>query len=220
MTTHPDALTAFPETVRAARRALALAPVDAASFKRPLSTCDVARCHGACCSDGVPLDAEETRVLGTLALTESAAFAAMGLDPGSLVASAEPGGAGHTGIRARAPGERSPRHPASVPDTACAMLTPAGFCGLQVLAVDRGLGPWFWKPMTCWLHPIAADATGIRLPPEGVSRERAYREGSFASVTECSRAGADPAAASLVLERELRFLGQLIGRDLEGEAAG
>lgn len=217
MTQTPDELTAFPETVRAARRALAAAPFDAASLRRPLSMCDVARCHGACCSDGVPLDPEEAQVLGKLVRTEHAAFRAMGLEPEAMVASAEHGGAGHTGIRMRAAGERSPRHPASVPDTACAMLTPEGLCGLQVLSVDRGRNPWYWKPMTCWLHPIAADETGIRLPPEGLSRERAYREGSFASVTECSRAGADAKPAYEVLGRELDFLSALIQRDLRRE---
>ena len=216
MTSRPDGPpgTAFPETVRAARAALRTAPVDDASFERPLSPCDVARCHGACCSDGVPLNAEEARVLARLAVDEAPALRAMGLQPTSLVASAEPGGAGHTGIRGREAGERSPRHPASVPDTACAVLTPDGLCGLQVLAVDRGLHPWHWKPMTCWLHPIAADGSGIRLPPEGISRERAYRDGGYASVTECSRAGADARPARDVLRRELEYLGALIGRDL------
>lgn len=215
MTSHPqDLRTAYPGTVRAARAELAEAPVDRASFERPLSLCDVARCHGACCSDGAPLNEEETAVLAALVLAESPAFRGMGLVPETLVASAEPGGAGHTGIRSREPGERSPRHPASVPDTACAMLTSEGFCGLQVLAVDRGHHPWFWKPMVCWLHPVAADATGIRLPPEGLTRERAYREGSFASVTECSRGGEGARPAREVLAPELGFLGALIGRPL------
>lgn len=210
----PHDITAFPGTVRSARTALADVPLDAASFERPLSPCDVARCHGACCSDGVPLNAEETAVLARLAVEEAPAFRAMGLTPASLVATAEPGGVGHTGLRPREAGERSPRHPDSVPDTACAMLTPDGLCGLQVLAVDRGRHPWHWKPMTCWLHPIAADASGIRLPAEGISRERAYRDGGFASVTECSRAGAGARPAREVLRPELEFLGRLIDRPL------
>lgn len=196
---------------------MALAPLDARSFERPLSSCDVLRCHGACCSDGAPLNAEEAQVLADLAEQEAPAFRAMGLKPGSLVAQSERGGAGHTGIRPREAGERSPRHPPSVPDTACAMLTGDGFCGLQVLAVDRGLHPWHWKPMVCWLHPVAADASGIRLPAEGITRERAYRDNSFASVTECSRAGAAPRPAHEVLAPELALLGELIGRDLAAE---
>lgn len=210
----PHAATAYPDTERAARAALAAAPVDEASFDRPLSPCDVARCHGACCSDGVPLNAEEARVLARLAVDEAPALRELGLDPARLIASTEPGGPGHTGIRRRAIGERSPRHPDSVPDTACAALTPEGRCGLQVLAVERGHHPWHWKPMTCWLHPIAADASGIRLPPDGISRERAYRDGGFASVTECSRAGADARPAREVLRAELDFLGALLARDL------
>jgi hypothetical protein len=62
---------------------------------------------------------------------------------------------------------------------------------------------------------VHADPSGIRLPPEGVSRARAYREGSFASVTECSRAGAAPRPAYEVLARELQFLGVLIARELD-----
>lgn len=212
--------TAYPGTLADARERLADAPVDQASFDRPLSLCDVVRCHGACCSDGTPLNAEEATVLSELIANAPEAFRALGLDPERLVATAEPGGEGHTGIRPRAPGERSPRHPASVPDTACAMLTADGYCGLQVLAVDRGLHPWFWKPMVCWLHPVAADETGIRLPSEGISRALAYQDGGFASVTECSTAGENARPAREVLVHELSFLGEIIGRDLLGEEEG
>lgn len=209
--------TAFPETVRRARAALSHSPLDAASFARPLSACDVARCHGACCSDGAPLNAEEVAVLSRLAVDEAAGLTELGLVPDRLIAATEQGGAGHTGLRMREVGERSPRHPASVPDTACAALTHDGLCGFQVFAVNTGRHPWFWKPMICWLHPVKADETGIRLPPEGISRDQAYLEGSFASVTECSRAGAGAKAAAEILSPELGFLGELLGRDLIDE---
>lgn len=209
--------TAFPETVRTARAELARAPLEVASFARPLSACDVARCHGACCSDGAPLNSEEVTVLSRLAACEAPALTALGLVPDHLVAAAELGGAGHTGLRMRDPGERSPRHPESVPDTACAALTRDGLCGFQVLAVQKGMHRWFWKPMVCWLHPISADASGIHLPAEGISRDRAYRDGSFASVTECSRAGTGARPAVDVLADELSFLGVLIGRDVREE---
>jgi hypothetical protein len=52
------------------------------------------------------------------------------------------------------------------------------------------------------------------LPAEGISRERAYRDGGFASVTECSRAGAEARPAREVLRPELEFLGRLIDRPL------
>ena len=88
MQTNP-APTAFPETVRRARAELSHAPLDVASFARPLSVCDVARCHGACCSDGAPLNAEEVTVLSRLAMEEAAGLTALGLVPDRLVAAAE-----------------------------------------------------------------------------------------------------------------------------------
>ena len=71
--------------------------------------------------------------------------------------------------------------------------------------------------MICWLHPVKADESWIRLPPEGVGRDEAYREGGYASVTECSRAGIDAHVAAEILQPVLGFLGELLGRDLNAE---
>lgn len=159
-------------------------------------------------------------MLGALADEEHEAFVAMGVRADRLVAVSEPGGPGHTGLRSRHPTERPDdglTEGLALPDTTCAAMLDDGRCAFQVLAIARGRHPWYWKPMICWLHPVVADAEGIRLLPEGVSRERAYRERTFATVTPCSLGDPGADRASRTLRPELEFLGGLIGRDLRAE---
>lgn len=200
-----------------ARATLGTAPLDHASFHRPLSRCDLAECRGACCTDGAPLDAEEARVLGELAVREAAAFVRMGLRPDRMVALTELGGVGHTGVRTRQEDERPVDRSLGLPPTTCAAMLSDGRCAFQALSVEQGRHPWYWKPMVCWLHPIVAAPEGIRLLSAGVSRDRAWREGTFASVTPCSLAGAHAAPAARTLAPELDVLGAMIGRDLRAE---
>jgi hypothetical protein len=209
--------TAFTEGAERARALLGTAPLDHASFRRPLSRCDLAECRGACCTDGAPLDAEEARVLGALAVREAPAFERMGLRPDRLVALTELGGVGHTGVRTRQDDEQPADRSLGLPATTCAAMLSDGRCAFQTLSVEQGRHPWFWKPMVCWLHPIVAEPAGIRLLSAGVSRDRAWREGTFASVTPCSLAGKHAAPAARTLAPELDVLGAMIGRDLRAE---
>ena len=243
----PDAPSlAFPATARALRDAFADAPLDAASFARPLVPCALARCRGTCCTEGVTLNAEEALVLRALVRREGQALRALApAMPAVPIVAADAAidGAGDDGA-AGAPPESwdddddhddAPARTALVPrayhgvvagypphfrDAACAFLMPDARCALQALAVARGRHPWHWKPLACWLHPIALGADGIRLPDAASDAHAA--DGGFASATFCGR-GTLPAApgarpAHLVLADELDALGALLGRDLRAEA--
>lgn len=111
-------------------------------------------------------------------------------------------------------------YPAHFGDVACAFLMPDARCALQALAEARGHHPWHWKPLACWLHPIALGGDALRLPDGATDRyaDGAGRAGGFASCTPCGRTGDGGAPAREVLAPELQALGALLGRDLVAEA--
>src|SRR5690606_34693211 len=91
---------------------------------------------------------------------------------------------------------------------------------LQKLAMARGLHPWHWKPIACWLHPLHIDARGTLRIPVGRHDELAGKDyPGFAAFTGCGRDRANGTPAASILRGELDALGRTIGRDLAGEAA-
>ena len=223
---------AFPATAHAVREAFGSTPVDAASFARPLTRCALADCQGTCCTEGVTLNAEEAMVLRALVRREGAALRALApampeepIVHESIDASTDEGD-----DEADAPARTAlvPRryhgvvagYPAHFHDAACAFLTPDARCALQALADARGRPSWYWKPLACWLHPIALGADAIRLPDAASDRHAAASggEGGFASATPCGRAAARGRPAHEVLAPELHALGALLDRDLAAEA--
>lgn len=205
--------TAFPATARALREACGDAPLDAASFAVPLRPCALAACRGTCCTHGVTLNAEEALVIRQVVARRGEALRAVApaLPAAPLVR--EPDGVVRTALLPRAMHATVVGYPAHFPDAACAFLAPDARCALQVLAEAEGRHPWHYKPLACWLHPIAVGADGIRLPDEAHDPH----PGGFASCTPCGRAlpGAPRARpAGEVLARELAHLGAWLGRPL------
>ncbi|MEM0895582.1 MAG: hypothetical protein AAGJ79_01760 [Verrucomicrobiota bacterium] len=107
--------------------------------------------------------------------------------------------------------------PAHFPETRCVFLDEQHRCVWQRLSVDSRKEPWFWKPISCWMHPLR-----IRKEGEGefvLTLNRAGESG-FESETPCGKAlmkGGEPAWK--VLEEELKWLGDIGGRDILGEIA-
>ena len=191
--------------------------MDAASFTRPLARCDLARCRGTCCAEGVYLNPELASVVEKLARRYPAELAALGLDlTAPLVELDETPGelpAARTRRRPHPFHELVPDYPYHFPDTACALLTADARCALQVVAELEGRHPWHYKPPACWLHPISAGRDGIRLHD---ALSDPY-PGGFTSATHCGRTAACGRPAGEVLAPELAFLGTLLDRDLLAE---
>ena len=207
--------TGFPGTARAIRERCAEAALDARSFARPLAPCALATCRGTCCTHGVTLNAEETLVVTQLLARAGDALRAFvpDLPDAPLVRDAD--GVVRTARKPRAYHGVVPDYPAHFPDTACAFLGPTSECGLQNLADARGLHPWTYKPLACWLHPIRLSAEAIVLVDDASDAER------FVSCTGCARTprtGGQPARE--VFAAELAHLGRWLDRDLLTEARG
>jgi hypothetical protein len=223
--------TAFPATAGAARGAFGDAPLDAASFARPLARCALGDCRGTCCTEGVTLNAEEAMVLRALVRREGPALRALApdmpeapivpLDDTAVEEDADDGedGPARTALVPRRYHGVVAGYPAHFADAACAFLTPDARCALQALADARGRPAWYWKPLACWLHPIAL-GDAIALPDAASDRHADGAGGGFASCTPCGRTACGGAPARDVLAPELRALGALLGRDLVAEAGG
>lgn len=193
--------------------------LDEDSLERPLRRCDLARCGGACCYDGVYLSSEEAEVIRALVRDEDEAFRALGLDlPEKVVVYGSwPGIASGPKTAVRPAPERRgmPDYPVHFAATSCVFLLPDARCGLQVLASERGLHPWHWKPVTCWMHPLAivdqADGKALlTLPDEDSDPQRTEDYDGFACRTGCGRTEAeDGAPAREVLAEEIAVVRSL-----------
>lgn len=220
------AITAYPETLAWLGATVSSMEVDSEALQRPLRRCDLAVCRGTCCHDGVYLGPEEAEVLREVVSEARSELEAMGLElpPQPVVYGSWRGtiSGPKTAVRAEPKHGLVEGYPTHFPETACVFLLADARCALQSLAMDRGLPPWFYKPLTCWMHPLALDGVEedrpvLTLHDEANDPQRFPDYDGFASRTHCGRtcAGGDPAWR--VLEEELGFLGKLGSRDLVGE---
>ena len=90
--------------------------------------------------------------------------------------------------------------------------------------MDQGRGPWFDKPLTCWIHPIVVMPVTrersrplVTLVTSENDPQKTQGYPGFASCTHCGRPDEDGKRARQVLSAELEMLGNISGRDILGE---
>lgn len=200
-----------------------------------LSPCSIeGGCRAACCTKGVSMVRSEAERItefvaahpGHFAHLKRVGRAIVPLDtlgkPGlSQTEVVTPRGIGRKGLyRAALEGQRvTPQDNAG---SMCVFALPDARCSLQVAAVSLGLHKWEFKPMSCWLFPLASvvveDKDGCRyyrLDHAGAVNEK-YGE------YRCSRL--DPAgrpAAELLSEEIEYYRTEFIGAQSAGaDSAG
>lgn len=222
-------LTLHRDTAMELGRQLQEARVDHAAFEQFLRPCELNQCRATCCHDGVCLSSAEAAALKPLLVKHADAFRSYGLDvaaePGF---EARPGGSSwKTTTRSAITDKLATDYPPHFPRTRCVFLDSQHRCMWQRLAMDQALPAWFYKPVTCWMHPVAL-RLGTRDDPRPVltlaspaddPQRRAGYPG-FASCTHCGRPDPDGQPARLVLEGELRQLSALASRDFVAELNG
>ena len=213
-------LTFFPETASALGSVAREAAVDYSTFETPIQRCDLDRCKATCCHDGVYLSREEAAkltVIGSKALERTAHL------PTALFLTRGANGKVKTQTVPASNSQLADDYPTHFPTTRCIFLDTAGRCSLQLLAVEEGRHPWFYKPMTCWLHPVLLQQPGrgerpvLKLPELEDDPQSSPDYPGFSSCTHCGRCEPDGQAAHEVLGEELSFLSQLAGRNLRNE---
>ncbi len=222
------AITAFPETLAWLGEAVSALEIDVAALQRPLRRCDLAVCAGTCCHDGVYLGPEEAGAVRRIVEESRVELEGMGLGlPEQVVVygSWQDAVSGpKTAVR------HQPKHgvvedyPAHFPETACVFLLADARCALQALATRRGLPPWYYKPVTCWMHPLSIegideDRPVLTLHDEENDPQRFPGYDGFVCRTPCGATCAGGEPAWKVLAQELEYLGSLGGRNLAEEIA-
>lgn len=196
--------------------------MDHEAFAPRIAACRLENCRATCCHDGVWLSEEEARTLSALAGEHADLFRSWGVDlPDEPILPA--GREWKTATREARPGELAGDYPAHFPRTRCVFLDPQHRCAWQRLAVECGRDPWFWKPLTCWIHPLLIRSGGsgsrptLTLPSPETDNQRRPGYPGFSSCTHCGRPDSSGQPAGDTLRPELVRLGSICGRDLAAE---
>lgn len=216
-------LTCYVETAADLARQLQEAEVDHLAFERPMRPCVLAECMATCCHDGVHVSASEARVIWELLAEHAPLLATYGDDlPLHPLEEAKSQGQWKTRVRSARDSELAMDYPKHFPRTRCVFLDQQHRCKLQRLAVDTGRSPWFYKPLTCWMHPILLRTASrsrprpmLTLADENDDPQKKPGYPGFAPFTHCGRTCPDAAAPPSfdVLRTELIMLSRLSGRD-------
>lgn len=194
-------LTIFEETARRLGRKLEEAAVDHAAFEVGLAGCELTRCRATCCHDGVILGEEEYEILGGLS------------DAGGFVQRED--GAWKTATVEASEGVLAEDFPAHFAKTRCVFLDEEHRCRWQLRAVEEGRHPWFYKPFSCWMHPVLVEEREGR--PVLTLKRPEEDEVGFATQTPCGKSEKNAPKAYRSLQSELEMLSGLSGRDFVAE---
>ena len=197
----PDLPTAFKETAKQLAQQLREAAVDHAAFEQRFPICELSQCRATCCHDGVVLGQEEAEILT--------------LHGGENELIELPDGTIKTKTVEASEDELADDFPEKFPRTRCVFLDSEHRCFWQLKAMEEGKHPWFYKPTSCWMHPVLLARREERPVLTLLSADQ--DEKGFASETRCGKVDSCAAQARLSLKAELGMLSLISGRDFFGE---
>ncbi len=187
-------------------------PVDARSFSNSYRVCDLARCQGMCCYDGVFLEAPEVEVVERIVEEERHRFDLWGIkfDSGGLELRRKSNGCVQTKTATRSfDYEDQAEMPTHFDPTTCVFRCSDGRCSLQRLSVVLGYDPWHFKPMGCWMHPLELNLVGkptVSVSSGGMSL--------FSGSTQCGKVCQPGVSGYETFRNELNALSVVLDQDL------
>ena len=196
-----DFPTVFRETAAGLARQLREAAVDHAAFENGLSVCDLVACRATCCHDGAILSDEEAEVLLAIDDRDGIEILANGQQKTRTVPAGN--------------GELADDFPVHFLKTRCVYLDDQHHCYWQLRSLAEGKHPWFYKPTSCWMHPVLLTQRYRRSLLTILAAEEDVA--GFASHTPCGKHAQCAKPARLSLGAELEMLGLISGRDFFGE---
>jgi hypothetical protein len=152
-----------------------------------MQACDITRCEGRCCYDGVYLQPGEEQFLRELVAKVPELAAKV---PAEFVVDGYWDGEAMGRKTATRPEQyQAADFPAHFTRTRCVFGDSQGFCELEKFARQRGQHPWTFKPTTCWMFPLEDDngepVEPVRGPEDDPYRTRDYP--GYASCLPCGR---------------------------------
>jgi hypothetical protein len=173
-----------------------------------LAACDVVKCEGQCCYDGVYLQPGEEQFLRDLVARVPQLRAKV---PAEFIVDGYWDGEFMGRKTATRPHEYlSPDFPKHFTRTRCVFGDTQGFCELEKFARARGQHPWTFKPTTCWMFPLQDDEGEAAVPVSGPEDDPYFTREypGYASRIPCGRQ--DPAGKPWreSLRGEIEYLAQ------------
>lgn len=208
-------ISAYPKTEEQFRSNLSLNDIDHSSFNRLLTTCNIQVCQGMCCYDGVYVNSEEEEVLRAVWRSRKDFFISVGIDT-SEDPITETEWRGHkrckTRVKPKAFSSIVDNYPSFFSDTACVFLTNEGYCSLQLLSISEDKHKWYYKPLTCSLHPISISFAQRRafLATEENDPHKSDDYPGYVTKTHCGAICNAGNVASEVLKEELQYLKDIL----------
>jgi hypothetical protein len=215
---------AYPGVEDILARQLREAALDHEAFSMRLKPCELPKCRATCCHDGAYLTEEEMTGIRDAVEGHRDRLAGYGWNEEHYLTSDHR--QGRTVTRTAGGDMLADDFPAHFPRSRCVFLDSEHRCVLQRLAMDEGRHPWWWKPVSCWMHPLllrppaGSDRPQLTLarPGRDPAADRNYP--GFGSSTPCGIEADDGMPAWQALRGELELLGKIAGRDLVRELAG
>jgi hypothetical protein len=171
-----------------------------------LSICDVTKCEGRCCYDGVYLQPGEEAFLHELVGKVPALRAAV---PEEFVVDGYWNGENLGRKTATRPHDyQSADFPRHFTRTRCVFADAQGFCELEKFARGNGQHPWTYKPTTCWMFPLQEDDGAVATPVRGPSDDPYFTDEypGYASCVPCGRHDRAGTHWRKSLSREISYL--------------
>jgi hypothetical protein len=157
-----EPFTAYPGIEETLSRQLREAALDHEAFTMRLKACELPKCRATCCHDGALLTDEEMAGISEAVEGHRDRLARYGWTAERYLTVT--GRQGRT-VTLEADDEvLAENFPPHFPKTRCVFLDSEHRCVLQRLAMDTARHPWWWKPVSCWMHPL------LLRPPAGSDR--------------------------------------------------
>ena len=216
-----DAITAYLLTAQALKDKLSDASINTEAFSQKLIQCSLLKCHGMCCYDGVYVSDETASMIEKLVEEDADFFKSIDLKlPEKVIVEGEWDNS--KGLKTEVKNhdfiEKVEEYPSHFKNTTCVFQVKDGRCSLQMLSEHKGLHKWFYKPFACWLHPIdisIENSNGeITLHSAETDPNRLPEFDGYVSKTLCGKINECGSPAFEILDKELKYLGKIINRNL------
>ena len=153
-----------------------------------LRKCDMTKCQGFCCYDGVYLSKEEEDRLKQVIKNHPEEF----ILP---ISEYFVDGNWHNKVQGRKTATKKFKYSGNFPkhfnQTKCIFSDDMGLCAFQKLAIKEGKHPWSYKPRACCLFPLVEKKGVIIPPPEHGEIDDYYIDDKYPGFINCLYCGQD-----------------------------